>query len=248
MGASGDPLINLSLIDFEELKAKFAGRERAETDRLAQLLKQRAIDGAKRNPTRSELVERIEQLIDDYNAGSINIDEYLRRLVDLSGTMSDEEQRSAREGMTEEQLAIFDLLTQPDPVLTEEERDRVRSGAKTLLDHLHEVIVQDWHRKVDVLNDVNSTIRHVLDASLPEPYTVDIFNTKVELIYEHVLRAYDDNGDSVYDRHVDLALPSGVQVEYTGQIDVDRIADDAVARIRSDPAFAAQVAAQLKGE
>ena len=34
-----------------------------------------------RNPTRFDLVERIEELIAEYNAGSLNIDEYLRRLV-----------------------------------------------------------------------------------------------------------------------------------------------------------------------
>ena len=32
---------------------------------------------AARNPTRYELVDRIEQLIADYNAGSLNTGEYL---------------------------------------------------------------------------------------------------------------------------------------------------------------------------
>ena len=74
--------------------------------------------------------------------------------------------------MTEEELAVFDLLTQPDPVLTDEERETVKASAKQLLAHLHEKLVQDWRRKVDVTNDVNSTIRRVLDEGLPEaPYT-----------------------------------------------------------------------------
>lgn len=245
-GEQGDALIDLSLIDFEGLKQKFAGRERAETDRLAQLLKQRAVDAARRNPTRAELVERIEQLIDDYNAGSVNIDEYLRRLIELSNTLSEDEQQAARKGMTEEQLAIFDLLTQPDPVLTDEERETVKAGARALLEHLHEVIVQDWHRKAEVLSDVDSTIRRVLDQSLPAPYTVDIFNTKVQLIYDHVLSAYGDNGDSVYDGPVDFTRPRhAVAVEYTGPINVDRITDVVVERIRSDATFAAQIAAAI---
>ena len=45
------------------LVAAFAGRKRAETDRLASLLKQRAVAGAVRNPTRYDLVARIEDLI-----------------------------------------------------------------------------------------------------------------------------------------------------------------------------------------
>lgn len=245
-GEQGDALIDLSLIDFEGLKKKFAGRERAETDRLAQLLKQRAVEAARRNPTRAELVERIEQLIDEYNAGSVNIDEYLRRLISISRTLSADEEQAAREGLTEEQLAIFDLLTKPDPVLTEEEREKVKSGAKSLLEHLHGVIVQDWHRKVDVINDVDSTIRRVLDQSLPAPYTVDVFNAKVKLVFDHVLAAYGDNGDSIYDGPVDHSYrPDPVSLELSGPIDVDTIAEDVVARMRIDPHFAAQVAQQL---
>lgn len=247
-GTKPDPLIDLSQIDFEGLAAKFAGRQRAETDRLAQLLRQQAISSATRNPTRYELVERIEQLIDDYNAGSMNIDEYLRRLIELSKTLTEEEERSAREGLTEEELAIFDLLTQPDPVLTDEQRETVKASAKALLEHLHDVLVQDWRRKVDVMNDVNSTIRRVLDQGLPEePYSPDIFTSKVQLVFDHVLTAYGDDGESAYAPRVDYQW-SAQSVEYDGTegpLDVDKIADDVVARIHDDPIFAAHVAAQL---
>uniref|UniRef100_UPI003D901559 type I restriction endonuclease subunit R n=1 Tax=Gordonia sp. B7-2 TaxID=3420932 RepID=UPI003D901559 len=249
-GSEPDPLIDLSQIDFDGLAAKLAGRKRAETDRMAQLLRQQAVGAALRNPTRYELVERIEQLIADYNAGSVNIDEYLRRLIELSKTLTAEEERAVREGMTEEELAIFDLLTKPDPVLTTEERERVQASAKTLLEHLHEKLVQDWRRKVDVMNDVNSTIRRILDAGLPEtPYTVDIFREKVQLVYDHVLSAYGDDGESVYSRRIDFGYP--VQTPgfaAPGPVDVDRIADDVVARIHADPAFAARVVQQLRGE
>lgn len=245
-GTSPDPLIDLSLIDFDGLASQFAGRERAETDRLAQLLRQQAIEAAQRNPTRYELVERIEQLIEDYNAGSVNIDEYLRRLIELSRTLTVEEERAARDGMTEEELAIFDLLTQPDPVLTAEERDTVRASAKTLLEHLHNALVQDWRRKVAATNEVNSTIRRVLDGSLPEtPYTVDIFHAKVQLVFDHVLSAYGDNGESAYDPQPDLQFAGNVSAEYDGPIDVNKVADDVVARIHADPDFAARVAEQL---
>ncbi len=246
-GTKPDPLIDLSQIDFDGLAAKLAGRKRAETDRLAQLLRQQAIGAALRNPTRYELVERIEQLIDDYNAGSVNIDEYLRRLIELSKTLTAEEERAVREGMTEEELAIFDLLTQPDPVLTDDERDQVKAGARQLLEHLHDKLVQDWRRKVEVTSDVNSTIRRVLDGGLPEaPYTPDIFMTKVQLVFDHVLTAYGDNGESAYDPRPDYLFPQDVQVELEGPLDVTKIADDVVARIHADPNFAAQVAEQLR--
>ncbi|MHA6509802.1 type I restriction endonuclease subunit R [Tessaracoccus sp. Y1736] len=245
-GTKSYPLIDLSQIDFEGLAAKFADRKRAETDRLAQLLRQQAIASATRNPTRYELVERIEQLIDDYNAGSVNIDEYLQRLIELSNTLTGEEERSAREGLTEEELAIFDLLTQPDPVLTDEERETVKSSAKKLLQHLHERIVQDWRRKVDVMSDVNSTIRRVLDQDLPEtPYNVDIFHAKVQLVFDHVLTAYGDNGETAYDSRADFRPRLDERLEYGGPLDIERITEDVVARIHTDWVFAAQIAGQL---
>ncbi|NLA37542.1 MAG: type I restriction endonuclease subunit R, partial [Actinobacteria bacterium] len=246
-GRNPDPLIDLSLIDFDGLAQQFAGRKRAETDRLAQLLRQQAISSAQRNPTRHELVERIEQLIADYNAGSVNIDEYLHRLIELSKTLAEEEERAVREGMTEEELAIFDLLTQPDPILTPDEETLVKTSARRLLDHLHEKLVQDWRRKVSATNDVNSTIRRVLDEGLPEsPYTTDIFTKKVQLVFDHILSAYGDNGETAYDFRPDVAFPPEVPADISGPVDVNKIADDVVARIRVDPDFAAQVAHQLR--
>ena len=94
-------MIALSQIDFDGLGSRFAGRKRAETDKLAGLLKQRAVAAARRNPTRFDLVARIEELIAEYNAGSLNIDEYLYRLVSLSKDLGAEERRSVTEDLTE---------------------------------------------------------------------------------------------------------------------------------------------------
>src|SRR6185437_2559532 len=198
-GSEPDPLIDLSQIDFDMLAATFAGRKRAETDRLATLLKQRAVDAATRNPTRYDLVARIEELIAEYNAGSVNIDEYLRRLVELSKTLSKEEQRVAAENLTEGELAIFDLLTKPDPVLTDDERELVKASAKKLLSHLHDKLVLDWRRRAAPTADVRVTILDVLDEGLPEdPYPPEVFDAKVQAVFDHVLTAYGDDGTSVY--------------------------------------------------
>ena len=78
--------------------------------------RQQAISSAQRNPTRHELVERIEQLIADYNAGSVNIDEYLRRLIELSKTLTEEEKRAVREGLTEEDFIGLGVGHAPEVV------------------------------------------------------------------------------------------------------------------------------------
>ena len=254
-GIEPDPLIDLSQIDFDVLAARFAGRKRAETDRLASLLKVRAVSAATRNPTRFDLVDRIEDLIASYNAGSLNIDEYLRRLIVLSHDLSTEERRTVVEDMTEEELAIFDLLTKPDPVLDDAERERVKAGAKQLLAHLHEKLVLDWRRKAATMAGVRTTIVEVLDQELPnDPYPPEVFDTKVQAVFDHVVTAYGDDGSSVYqgDEVVALAGVASVSaasrmsgVAVLPQADLDTIADQVVERLRQDADLASRVAEQL---
>jgi type I restriction enzyme R subunit len=245
-GSEPDPLIDLSQIDFDGLSAAFAGRKRAETDRLATLLKQRAVAAATRNPTRYDLVQRIEELIADYNAGSVNIDEYLRRLIELSKTLTDEERRAVTEGLTEEELAIFDLLTKPEPTLTDAEREGVKASAKRLLTHLHDRLVLDWRRKSATTADVRTAIRDVLDADLPaDPYPPEMFDAKVQAVFDHVITAYGDDGSSVYQGDRVEVATSGAGVAMLTAPDIASIADSVVERIRTDAEFASRVADQL---
>jgi len=247
-GVEPDPLIDLSQIDFDALSAQFAGRKRAETDRLATLLKRRAVSAARRNPTRFDLVDRIEALIAEYNAGSLNSDEYLRRLISLSHDLSAEERRAVVEDMTEEELAIFDLLTKPQPVLDDAERAVVKASAKRLLAHLHDKLVLDWRRKAATASEVRTTIRDVLDADLPaDPYPPELFDAKVQAVFDHIVSAYGDDGSSVY---AGDAVAAGVHagrsaVAVLTEPDLDTIAESVVARIRVDAEFASKVAEQL---
>lgn len=207
-GSEPDPLIDLSKIDFDSLAAAFAGRKRAETDRLAALLKERATAAATRKPTRQDLVERIEELIAQFNAGSLNIDEYLRRLVSLNNTLSDEERRTITEGLDEQSLAVFDLLTTPEPELTDAERASVKESAKELLAELHEWLVFDWRRKTETMAGVRTTIKSVLDDGLPDdPYPSELFDTKVDAVFNHIVSSYAGDGASVYSDGA--AAPSG---------------------------------------
>ena len=68
-------------------------------------------------PTRVDLIERFQKLLDDYNAGSLNVQTYFEQLVALSQALSHEDARALSEG----QLAIFDLLTRPGPDLSPDE-------------------------------------------------------------------------------------------------------------------------------
>jgi type I restriction enzyme, R subunit len=241
-GVDRDPLIDLSQIDFDALAARFAGRKRSETERFASLLRDRSVSAARQNPTRHELVERIEQLIAEYNAGSLNIDEYLRRLIALSRDLSEEEVRAATEDLNEEELALFDLLTKPDPVLTEAERDQVKGVAKRLLEHVHERLVLDWRRRAETTAEMRVTIRNVLDELPEEPYPRTLYDDKVQAVFDHVSTAYGDNGASIYDEAVVVSAEPAPE-----PASIDEVTEAVVKRIQSDAAFAELVAERLRG-
>jgi type I restriction enzyme, R subunit len=245
-GVDSDPLVDLSQIDFDGLAARFAGRKRAETERFASLLRDRAVAAARRNPTRHELVERIEELIASHNAGSLNIEEIIRRLISLSQDLSAEEQRSVSEGLSEEELAVFDLLTKPDPVLTDDERTVVKGVAKRLLAHIHEKLVLDWRRKAETMADVRVAIRDVLDQLPADPYPRPVYDAKVQRVFEHVVSAYGEDGVSPYETTRPIsAVAAPLAVEATS---VDELTEAVVQRIRTNAAFAELMTARMRGE
>src|SRR5947209_19728580 len=90
------------------------------------LVKAKVEELARLNPTRTEWLERFQELIEEYNAGSVNVETFFDQLVAFTRGLEAEEQRSLAEGLTDEQLAIFDLLTRPGPDLTEAEKKQVK--------------------------------------------------------------------------------------------------------------------------
>jgi type I restriction enzyme R subunit len=188
---------------------------------------------------------RIEQLIAEYNAGSLNIDEYLRRLIALSQDLSEEEVRAATEDLGEEELAVFDLLTKPEPALTEEEREQVKGVTKRLLEHVHEKLVLDWRRRAETTADMRVTIRNVLDELPAEPYPRTVYDDKVQAVFDHVSTVYGDDGSSVYE---EAAVQVAAGEAPSLSMAVDEITDSVVQRIRSDAEFAELIAKHLRGQ
>jgi type I restriction enzyme R subunit len=64
------------------------------------------------------LVEKLEKLVETYNLGTLGIETFFEALKALVAEMDEEERRAAREGLSEDELAVFDLLTKPKPKLS----------------------------------------------------------------------------------------------------------------------------------
>ena len=150
------------------------------------------------NPTRIDYMERFQALIDAYNAGSINVEEFFRQLMEFTKRLNEEDQRTIAEGLTDEELALFDLVTKPDVELTPKERDDVKKVAHELLETFkQEKLVLDWRKKQQTRAGVQLTIEQALDR-LPEVFTIDVYRQKVQRVYQHVYDSYFGEGRSVY--------------------------------------------------
>ena len=195
-----EPLFDLSQIDFEKLQAKFnQGRKRTEAEKLRALLNQKLEYMVATNPTRVDFMERFQKLIEKYNAGSMNIEAFFRELMAFTQALQEEERRTIREGLSEEELALFDILTKPEPDLSDKEKAEVKKVCKSLLEVLKtEKLVLDWRNKPRARGAVKKTIEVVLDQGLPEVYDETIYEAKCEAAFRHVYESYGGGGASVY--------------------------------------------------
>ena len=138
-------------------------------------------------------------MIDAYNSGSLNVEEFFLQLVDFAKSLDEEEQRGLSEQLSEEELALFDLLTKPNLELNDKERDKVKSVAKDLLNTLKEgKLVLDWRKRQQARAEVLVTIEKVLDEGLPPTFTPELFEQKTVAVFQHVHEAYFGAGQSIY--------------------------------------------------
>ncbi|SNC74480.1 type I restriction enzyme, R subunit [Marinobacter sp. es.048] len=195
-----DKLFDLSQIDFEKLKAKFSkGKKRTETERLRALLNQKLESMMAKNPTRSDFMEKLKRLIDNYNSGSMNIEAFFQELMEFTEELQEEDKRAIREGLSEEELALFDIITRPAPEMTKKEVAQVKVMCRELLDTLkREKLVLDWRKKAQAKGDVRRTLEIVFDQGLPDSFDEDIYNEKCDAAFRHLMTSYYGGGQSVY--------------------------------------------------
>ena len=192
-------LIDLSKVDFEALAKRFkTDHKRIEAERLRGLVNQKLKQLIRLNKSRMNYSERFEQLIDEYNAGSYNVETFFAKLVEFAKDLTEEEKRSLTESLTEEELAIFDLLTRPEIKLTKAQEQEVKKVAHDLLQTLTaEKLVLDWRKKQQSRASVRLAIEEALDQ-LPDNYEKDLYEQKCDAVYEHIYDSYFGAGRSVY--------------------------------------------------
>jgi type I restriction enzyme, R subunit len=198
---SNDPsrYIDLSQIDFEALRAQFdKGRKPVEVQKLRAKIAVKLAQMVKLNRTRIDFLEEFQKMIDEYNAGSSNVETFFAKLMAFTKKLNEEEKRGISESLTEEELVIFDLLTKPNIVLTTPEEAEVKKVAKALLEKLkQEKLVLDWRKQQKTRAMVLVTINDILN-NLPRAYSKELYEQKCDTVYQHFYEAYLGQGKSVY--------------------------------------------------
>lgn len=202
IGASGYTIkdeakpLDLSQIDFDALRKFFKkAHKRAEIERLRAAITAKLQAMIAQNRTRVDFLEKFQQLIDEYNAGSANVESIFEELLKFAKRLNEEEQRHVREQMSEDELAIFDILTKPRVGITAKEEKQVKAVAKDMLATLKaKALVLDWRKRQQTRAAVRLCIEEWLDK-LPPVYTPAIYQAKCEAVYQHVYDAYGGGHD-----------------------------------------------------
>ena len=194
-------LIDLSQINFEQLAEQFnTEHKRTQAEKLKGAINKKLNEMVQLNKSRMDLQEKFEQMIEEYNEGHISDDRHLEEIFDFLNELSEEEQRADSEELSEEELAVFDLLTKPEFQLTVPQREEVKFAVKGLLETLkQENLVLDWRKQQRLRAKVMVTVGNVLGQGLPdECFTPILFSQKLEEVYQHVYDSYYGEGKSIY--------------------------------------------------
>jgi type I restriction enzyme R subunit len=178
---------DLSQTNFEKLKTDFkqVRHKHIEIADLRSFLESKIEQMLQRNTTRTDFAQRFQAIVDQYNAGGSSTENYYEALIDFTENLKKEDERHIREGLTEEELELFDLLKQE--TMTIAETQQVKLAARSLLSRLlaqqPKVLVQDWYRDDQSKRKVKSAVEEVLDQNLPDSYTRILFTEKCETIF-----------------------------------------------------------------
>lgn len=189
---------DISKIDFTRLRAEFESARAKNTavQCLKRVIEKKLQRLIQRNPLRTDFQEHYEKIIAGYNKEKDrhNIEATFEALLKFVQELDEEESRAMREGLDEETLAVYDLLSKPD--LTSKEIQKIKKVAKGLLAKLKDKLKQlyKWQDKEPTRDEVKMFIRDFLwddQTGLPvDFYSQEDVERKSADVFYHVYRAY----------------------------------------------------------
>ena len=184
--------IDLSQINMERLREEFSKKVRRKAtviEDIRKIVEEKLAQMMARNPLRMNYERKYQEIIAAYNQDKdrATIEDTFARLIDLVESLDVEQRRAVDEGLSESQLALFDLLKRDD--LTKADRDRIKQASRELLAGVLQVIapLDRWTEKEQTQAEVETFILDRVYQQLPEPpYTPEEKQHVAALVYRHV--------------------------------------------------------------
>ena len=179
-------------MDFEQLRneIKRTPYKAIEIDDMKDFIERLLKQMINKNCTRIKFSERYKSIIDRYNAGGTENEDYYEQLVQLMEELKKESERPMFEGLTEEELELYDLLIRGKK-LTIKEEQQVKLAAKhlytTITNERSKLLVVDWYKDEQPKARVRHTIEVTLNSDLPMCYDRESFNAKTDLLLNHFI-------------------------------------------------------------
>jgi type I restriction enzyme, R subunit len=183
---------DLSKIDLERLREEFAKkvtRKATTVQDIRDIVEKKLAEMLARNPTRMDYQRKYEEIVADYNheKDRTAIEETFRRLVELVKSLDEEQKRATREGLREDELALFDLLQKEG--LDKTSREQVKQASRDLLSAIKARLAQldRFWEKEQTKADVEVFILDEVYTSLPTPpFTTEEKKRVADNVYAHV--------------------------------------------------------------
>ncbi len=184
--------VDLSRIDFEKLRDEFARkvrRKNAALQDISTVVEQKLLAMLKRNPERMDYYKKYQEIVADYNREKdrATVEDTFARLMALANDLDTEQRRAVEEGLTEDELALFDLLSKDE--IAKPQREKLKQASQELLAKLQELLasMEQWTQNTQTQADVEVFILDQLYTVLPRPPFTDEDTQRIAgRIYEYV--------------------------------------------------------------
>jgi type I restriction enzyme R subunit len=191
--------VDLSKIDFQKLREEFAKKvsfKYAALQDIRELVEKKLADMLARNPSRMDYYKKYQAIISDYNREKdrATVEETFAHLVELVSEMDEELKRHVREGLSEEELALFDMLLKDS--LSKTDREKLKQASKGLLAALKERLAEmpKWTKNAATQADVRIFILDKLYEYLPRPpFTENEASVLADRLYGFVWQQGEKN-------------------------------------------------------
>ena len=184
-------MIDLSQLDANALHDYFMGLENknVQVESLTKEIEEKIKEMARRNKKRLKFLERLDVLLSEYNKGGHDVEELVNQLIELAKELSEEENRAVKENLTEDELAVFDLLIKDN--LNPGEVEEIKKLAKEMIEKLKaEKLTPHWREFEPTRSGVKTTITDYV-YKLPDPaYTEEECKSLVSPLYNFVYEQY----------------------------------------------------------